>query len=56
MKFVIALVLSGAALAALNIPQLKKKNGIILTLYALGMVLFFAVYNTRKHYDEVIAR
>ena len=47
MKFVIALVLSGAALAALNIPQLKKKNGIILTLYALGMVLFFAVYNTR---------
>ena len=47
MKFVIAFVLTAAAFAALHIPQLKKKNGIILALYGAGMVLFFAVYNVR---------
>ncbi len=47
MKIVIASVLTLAALAALCIPFKKKKNGIILALYALGMILFFAVYNIR---------
>ncbi len=47
MKIVLALALAVAAFAALHIPVLKKKNGIILGLYAVGMVLFFAVYNVR---------
>ena len=47
MKIIIALALTLAALAALHLPILKKKKGIILALYAIGMILFFAVYNTR---------
>ena len=40
-------MLTVAALVALHIPKLKKKRGIVLAAYALGMVLFFVVYNTR---------
>ena len=47
MKILIAGVLTLAAFIALHIPILKKKKGIILALYALGMILFFAVYNFR---------
>lgn len=47
MKFAIAFALTAAAFAAMHIPKLKKKNGIILALYAAGMVLFFTVYNIR---------
>ena len=51
MKIVLALCLTAAALAALHIPvgcpDKKKKNGIILVLYVMGMVLFFVVYNIR---------
>ena len=47
MKFAIASALTLAAFSAMHIPVLKKKNGIILALYAMGMVLFFAVYNVR---------
>ncbi|MCR5832210.1 MAG: hypothetical protein K6G67_08755 [Lachnospiraceae bacterium] len=51
MKIVLALCLTVAAFAALHIPvkgpYKNKKNGIILVLYAMGMVLFFVVYNIR---------
>lgn len=51
MKIVLALGLTAAAFAALHIPSKTadrhKKNGIILALYAMGMVLFFVVYNIR---------
>ena len=51
MKIVLALCLTVAAFAALHIPvkgpYKDKKNGIILVLYAMGMVLFFVVYNIR---------
>ncbi len=47
MKLLISGVLTLAVLIALHVPQLKKKKGIILAGYALGMVLFFAVYNFR---------
>ena len=53
MKIVIAGALTLAVLCALHIPILKKKKGIILTLYALGMVLFFVVYNVRT-IDRII--
>ena len=44
MKIIIAGALTLAAFAALHLPILKKKKGIILALYAMGMILFFAVY------------
>ena len=47
MKILIAGALTLAVFAALHIPVLKKRKGIILALYALGMILFFAVYNVR---------
>lgn len=51
MKIVLALCLTVAAFAALHIPvkgpYKNKKNGIILVLYAMGMVLFFVAYNIR---------
>ena len=47
MKIIIAGALTLAAFAALHLPILKKKKGIILVLYAMGMILFFAVYNVR---------
>ncbi len=47
MKIIIALALTLAALAALHLPILKKKKGIIPALYAIGMILFFCVYNFR---------
>ena len=47
MKVIIAGALTLAVFVAFNIPALKKKRGIILTLYALGMIAFFAVYNFR---------
>ena len=53
MKLIIAGVLTLAVFAALHVPILKKKRGIILAGYALGMVLFFAVYNVRT-LDKII--
>lgn len=53
MKIVLALVITLAVLVLLHIPALKKKNGIILVLYGMGMVLFFAVYNIRT-LDRII--
>ena len=47
MKIILAAALTLAAFAALRIKAFKKKNGIILALYAMGMILFFAVYNIR---------
>lgn len=47
MKTVLAAALTIIALAALHIPILKKKKQVILALYAIGMILFFAVYNIR---------
>ncbi len=47
MKIVIAGALTLAVLIAFSIPILKKKKGIILALYALGMIVFFAFYNFR---------
>ena len=47
MKIIIAGVLTLAAFAALHLPILKKRKGIILAIYAVGMILFFAVYNIR---------
>lgn len=46
-KVIIAGALTLAVFVAFNIPALKKKRGIILALYALGMIAFFAVYNFR---------
>ena len=53
MKIMIAGALTLAAFAALHFPITKKKKGIILALYALGMILFFAVYNVRT-LDRII--
>ncbi|MBO4904664.1 MAG: hypothetical protein J5367_05525 [Lachnospiraceae bacterium] len=47
MKIVIAGVMTLATIVLLNIPVLKKKKGVILALYAVGMILFFVVYNFR---------
>lgn len=47
MKTVLAAAITLLVLAALHIPITKKKKGIILALYALGMILFFAIYNIR---------
>lgn len=47
MKIVIALALTAAVFAALCIPILKKKKGIVLSAYAVGMILLFVVYNLR---------
>ena len=44
MKIIIAAVLTLAVLALLHIPIFRKKR-IILILYAVGMILFFVVYN-----------
>ena len=48
MKFVLAAALTLAVFAALHIPQLKNRRGIILAAYAAGMILFFALYNVRN--------
>lgn len=53
MKIMIAAALTLAVFAAWHVPILKKKKGIILVLYALGMILFFAVYNIRT-LDHII--
>ena len=50
MKTVLAGALTVAALAAVHIPAFRKKRGLILALYAVGMILFFAVYNYRTLY------
>lgn len=47
MKIILTVILAVAAFVALHIPKLKKKRGIVLAAYALGMVLFFVVYNMR---------
>ncbi|MCR5688556.1 MAG: hypothetical protein K6G58_11105 [Lachnospiraceae bacterium] len=47
MKLIISCALTLATFAAFNIPALKKRKGITLLLYALGMILFFGVYNIR---------
>lgn len=47
MKIILTVILAVAAFVALHIPKLKKKRGIVLAAYALGMVLLFVVYNMR---------
>ncbi|MCR5302038.1 MAG: hypothetical protein K6E49_06320 [Lachnospiraceae bacterium] len=47
MKWLIAAALTLAVFAALHIPVLKKHKRVICALYAVGMTLFFAVYNFR---------
>ncbi len=47
MKIIIAGALTLAVFAALHVPILKKKKGIVLAIYAVAMILFFAVYNFR---------
>ena len=47
MKTMLAGALTLAVFAAWHIPMLKKRKGVILGLYALGMIMFFAVYNIR---------
>ena len=47
MKIILAAALTIAAFAAFHIPKLKNKKGIVLVAYAMGMVLFFTIYNTR---------
>lgn len=47
MKILIACVLTVAAVVLLHIPGLRKKKGVILALYAVGMILFFVMYNSR---------
>ena len=53
MKIALAGILTLALLAAWHIPKLKKKKGIILIFYALGMIVLFAVYNIRTM-DKII--
>lgn len=53
MKIMIAGTLTLAVFTALHVPMLKKRKGIILALYALGMILFFGVYNFRT-LDKII--
>ena len=53
MKIMIAGTLTLAVFTALHVPMLKKRKGIILVLYALGMIMFFAVYNVRT-LDHII--
>ena len=47
MKLIISIAVTAAALAALHIPILKRKKGIVLALYAGAMILFFGIYNFR---------
>lgn len=47
MKILIAGALTLAVFAALHIPKLKTKKRLVLALYAVGMILLFAVYNLR---------
>lgn len=53
MKIVIAGALTLAAVVLLHIPGLRKKKGVILALYAVGMILFFVIYNSRT-LDRII--
>ncbi len=53
MKIVIAGALTLAVFVALHIKTLKKRKGIILALYAIGMILLFAFYNYRT-IDNII--
>ena len=54
MKIVIAGALTLAVFGALHIKTLKKKRGIILAAYAIGMILLFVVYNLRT-LDNIIS-
>ncbi len=47
MKILIAGALTLAVFIALCIPKTKKRKGIILIFYVLGMIMFFIVYNIR---------
>ncbi len=47
MKIVLAATLTAAVFALLHINPFRKKKGIILSLYALGMILLFVIYNVR---------
>ncbi|MBQ6574477.1 MAG: hypothetical protein IJL90_00060 [Lachnospiraceae bacterium] len=53
MKIILALALTLGALVAWHIPIFKKRRGVVLTMYALGMIAFFAVYNIRTM-DHII--
>ncbi|MBR6159878.1 MAG: hypothetical protein IKQ40_06205 [Lachnospiraceae bacterium] len=47
MKILIACALTFAVFAALHISKFKDHKKIILTVYGVGMILFFTVYNLR---------
>ena len=47
MKYVLAGGLMVVLLAALHIPKLKNKRGIVLAAYAAGMILLSFIYNYR---------
>ena len=47
MKLVLAVVITLAVIVALHIPKLKSKRGIVLAVYAAGMILLSFVYNFR---------
>ncbi len=47
MKIIIAGALTLCVFAALHIPKLKKRKGLVLVLYAVTVVLVFCVYNFR---------
>ena len=53
MKIMIAAAITAAALTSLHIPVLSRKKGIILSAYALVMILLFGVYNIRT-LDNII--